>query len=872
MSRDFYLNDLAARQLFQLFQEHPLDRGAEQNRPHGDMYGLGRNQQLQFGRRTHISLGVVEDYSAHAYCYRVRPSDGMGGPLLCTQLTPSSFGAFGAKDVGMYTPGSTVVVIKLSQAFGIILGSVPFPAYDARLCLSDQLSYATRTRTDSAHRKPMLVGTQRNAINWIANRPFDLAPGTHGWISATGLRLAVNDFMAQLGSGAACGVTAFYKAMLLRIVGYNLQQWTACREHFSGNDQEELHDFTGIAVYPWEQMGLFSKGDPRRQLDPIQFQKYEPHYAVWEPKEDKQRPFHRIQIFEGYLGQGGYRVLAAPPSSPPPIMQYEEQHKLRGVAADFTTLAGDRVIASARSVSLLKRILIPVPDRQMKPEDGRGDTPDNYSPSGVSGHEIGSTAEVGLKAVAGVLDMHAYLCNWAALHPFAYHAKDWYVPEEKDIGIGPGQIQFDYGSLAGSTLLTPPSALSLKVDDRHNGNYFATMSNVTLLPDGGIIIGDGYGASLTLSQGQAIIAAPGDVWLKAGRNVVRWSGWDDICRAQNGIDMSATARDVRIKAGANIQVLADKGGMLLESRANKIRYDYSKNGEDVVSSGIMLRAALTEITTQSAGVYLRTGSENGDVLAGPIVFDANRGKSAVVVHAANFNAYLQAAWSLYFGTEGNVTDATRVHRGGAEVAGRLYADGGVSSGGALLVNGSIAVANGGIVVEEGSPFVGQLEGNALATVTNALGTAEEQVKTVNPRTGDDVFLSEVRTRFYDSNKAGEENTLKQVGFSFRDAAQYRTADFSAYEDRWQQLARLGSATLPKWEEIPVKTYSEPETYPYPGKESYESGCYYKHDFGLFNVTDGTSNSRGGGYDLESGLDEADPLQSYMVVAKAIPLS
>ncbi len=868
----FYLNDLAARQLFQQFTERPIERGENQQRPHSDVFGLGRGEQLQFGRRFHISVGVIDDYSAHTYCYRIRPSDGMGGPLLAVGLSQTAFGAFGAKDVGMYTPGTTVIVLKLAPSYGLILGALPFPAYDPRRCLSDQLSYATRTRVDATHRKPLLVGNQRNAINWVANRPFDMVPGSHGWITATGMRVFLTDFMAQLGSGAACGVTAFYKSLRLRLAGYNLEQWSACREHFSGNDQEELLDWTGIAVYPWEQMGLFSKGDPRRELSPEQFQKSQPWYAVWEPKSDKQRPFHRIQEFQGYLGQGGYRVLAAPPQSPPEQMEYEVQHKLPGLAADFTTLAGDRVIMAARSISHIKRILIPTPDRQIKPEDSRGDNPENYRHSGLLGggtaHEVRTMPANVDKMVAGVLDMHAYLCNWSALHPFAYHAKDWYVPEEGDMDLGVAQYKFPYTDLATQNLLDPPSSKSIKVDDRYGSvSLYHTTSQITQLPDGSITIGDGYGSEIRMSRGDITISAAGNIWLKAGRDVIRWAGWDDICRAQNSVDISATKHDVRIKAGKNVQVLADQGGLLLESKATKSEHDYSKTGEQVVAGGIMLRAATSEVTAHGAGVYLRTGSEDGNVTPGPIVLDAHRGKASVVVHARTFDHYLQTSLSYYFGENGTVSEAGRLTRAGLNVKGRLYADQGLASGGALLVNGAVA-STGAILAATGSPFVGELSGNALAAIEQSLQQLEEQVVTQYPQDGQEAYRTNLEQRFYETNKAGNDTVLKQAGFSFRGVDEYRASGFKGYEDRWQQLARLGSLTLPKWEEVPVRTDVDPKTYPYPGRGAYEEDCYYEQDLALFDVASGMNKPRGTGYTAEYGEEKAASLQQYGVVAQA----
>lgn len=877
-----FLGDLAARQLLQKSNERPDLQGENQTRPMADPLGQMLSSITQFGSRQNLIIGVIDDYVSSAYCYRVRTTDGCGGPLLCMYAGPGTYGAFGAKDVGMLTAGVTVLVAKLTQSYGIIIGPLPYFAYDPRRCLSDQVSYSTRTRVDAGHRKPLTIGSQRNAINWIANRPSDVVAGTQGWITPRGMRILVADAYAQIGAGDACGLTAIYRDMLLRLAAYNYQHWTCAREHMSLNDQEELHDYTGICVYPWEQLGLLAIGDPRRTLSPEQFQLSEPWYAAWEPKDDKQQPFHRIQEFEGYLGQGGMRTVVAPPSSPPEYLKLDEKQNIPGLHRDFVTLAGARIIEAAHSISLVKRITIPNPYRMKKPEDGRGDKKENYKHSGQLGggsaHKIKDMPKLGgarkqLTLAAAVLDFHAYLCNWSALHPFHYHEKDWDLPEESEIEFGGNvitQYKFDYTQLAGSALLDPPGPKSLKIDDRYgNVDFYETMSHITQLPDGGISIGDGYGSSLTLSGGHVYIAAAGDIFLKSGRTITQWAGWDVTVRAQNSIDLSSTEKDVRLKAGKNMQLLADKGGVLVESKAEGITYDYAQTGEKAVMSGIMFRAAKSEVVTVGNNIYLRTGAEDGSIAGGPIVIDAHRGKEKIVLNGRQLDAFIADAVNFNFGEAGKITSTVKLTEAIANFPGQVYADTGLASGSGLAVNGNIAVAGGQIAVEQGAPNVGQLTGEALAQVKDLLARLNEQNDTTFPQQAEQTYRVNPDTAFYGSNKAGTDTVLRQSGFSFRSTEEYLATDFAVYEDRWQQLARLGTPTGAVWKEKPVQTVNGGETYPYPGREAYTGNVYYEQPLNLFDPSSGCSKPRGGVYeDPQFGTPTPKSLNTYPVIKQS----
>jgi hypothetical protein len=55
-------------------------------------------------------------------------------------------------------------------------------------------------------------------------------------------------------------------------------------------------------------------------------------------------------------------------------------------------------------------------------------------------------------------------------------------------------------------------------------------------------------------------------------------------------------------------------------------------------------------------------------------------------------------------------------------------------------------------------------------------------------------------------------------FSFRTDDDYNISDFVLYEDRWQQMARIGGAEPEKWTEKAVKVKTGDPSWPFPGNK------------------------------------------------------
>lgn len=875
MSLFDFITDLSARQLAQRAAESAWPQAGGQTRPHFDSGMQGAAHKHGFGRTAHAVYGTIVDYTAMAHCYKVQLSGGLP-TVAAFKLTQTSCSVVGAREINILGVGTGVwVLLPERTRYGYIVGVDPPTDLDARLQLLDMLSQTTRARVDGANRTALKMPRGGGVVNKIAGRPFDGIGHDVGWINAKGGKISIDDALLQLAVNEACGIFGFQRDILLRIAAYNLEMRTAGWDHDVFNDQEEIFDVFGSTPYPWEHLGLFQRGDARRELSPTAFQIDEPHYANWEPKHDDQRPFHRHLRFGGYLGQGKAEFQTLPPTSPPEVVRLGTEMRLLGVHQDVVSLSGMRGIRAAGGIFFVKTANIPVPRQKKLPEDGRGDKNTNYKAAGTVGsgpaHKVGHVKVEGqdksLRFAAGILDLQANLFNWMAGHPFHYHTEDWDLPEESEMT----EIRAEkpnFAQLKGSMYIDLPEPTTMKVDDRYGSQpYFPTMSIIAQLPDGSIRIGDGSGAEIRMAGGHLFLSAPGDVWLKAGRNVNSWAGWDATTRAQNAFELSATNGGGYIKAEEHLHMLGGNdganGSVLIETRSSRGTFDFTSPGEDAQASGIILRAPKADVISQASNIYLRTGSDNGSVLPGQIVLDAHRGKEKISLYGSIVSQYVGERSDIFYGTEKNFDAGVTFQPGVARIGTPLTINGAITVDGAVLARSSVFVADGHILTSANNPMVGVLKDQALEQVNAAIDLATTLVASRLTQEGKARFEQGPRKLFHEDGQAGNDTILKTAQFSFRTADDYKTTGWVLYFDHWQELAD----DVAEWKEKPVATENGGNRYPYPGTRHYEEGdSLRRQPLLLFDRENGYAKDRGSIYE-DPKLKEPEPinLNSYPVI-------
>lgn len=805
-----------------------------------DPTNSGHAARNHLGQSARVLFGMVVDAIPYVHAYRVLLEQG-APPLICVQGLPASAGVVGARPLGMLVPGTKVWCLKHQQlAYGVIIGVEPDMSLAAQRGFADYVHQASHCglHIDAMHLAPFNTQLRGGVYNWNAGRPFDgLTIGEQGWITETGLRIFVDSFMAQVAVDEATGLFVFYHDQLTRLCGHHLEEFSAGHVREVLDDEGEIAGYEGYTPYPQEQLGTFGAAPIIRQHTPEEVQLPPGHYAAWEPADDRQAPYHRVVTLQGYVGQGGKRYVTAPPHSDGRHL-YADGPALTGLFDEQIALTGGYSLSSAHSLTLAKRPSIVLPRRVKLPHDPTGDTVDNYRAAGLHGEgqphrvaaEPATTAgreHEHLQRSASMLDWHRYLWHWQSVHPLHYHRRDWSLPEPSQTPLGSAERPPRFAELASQTNLPPPQPVELYIDDRYgNVDYYPNTAYLSLLPDGGVVLGDGYGAELRMCGGNLWLDAPGDVFVRSGRNFNVWAGHDAALRARNSLDASASHRDVRIKAQRNLQLLGgnddDQGGVLIESRSPGA-FQYERSGEDVVSGGIQLKAKKGPVVAWARDVYLRTGG--GDVQAGQIVLDAAKGADHISLHARTVSTFVSQS----------IIDTIN-HK-----VVNVYSENSVFLGVDLVVDGSgfftKHLSTGGWIAVKGGHIVTELapDYNYLVAAGGGRGwdrfvRAFDEVSqdgTDSRQVMDEYFRELYTEQIYGPQRVGNDDVIRGVGFSFRNAEQYRTENFELWEARWQQLARLfgGSETAILWDEKPVRAGAA-ETYPYPGREAWTENAVF----------------------------------------------
>lgn len=837
-----------------------------QSRPVADPQHQSAASLLSFYNTSRIVMGSIVGATAIANAYKVF-FEKAKQPGIAYLAPRSSCSASGPRELTTLQPGTMVACICHEQMpYSLIIGVLPPPNITPGQGGASVLFNASRSRVDEMHRKPLRMPFAGMMADMLAGRPFDATnAGEVGWIAPTGVRIFMDNWLASLGVDEMCGVTAFYHDQLLRLAGYNFQHWTAGREHESMNDQDEILDWFGVATYPHEQLGNFVPGgDPSVLKTATEWQVDTPWYGKVEADDDWRMPFHRTRQFFGYLGQGGKFSVQGPPVQ---TSQHASYAGGQGIDAPYPglidiakTVDGRLLVQVAKGVSVAKRAAIVSPARLRRPEqpDGtanHGDAPSNYKFSGRTGNgvdhaitgdvAIPATTEKNLSRAAGLLDLHSYFFNHAAVHPFFYHANDYAVPEESELGPSVATPPFqDLGSQM--YLDTEPFKTTRPVDHRYgDSDYYGLSCGYDLLDDGGVVWYGGCGEEIRFVAGSIVLACPGDIWLKSGRNVVQWAGGDLIMRAKNSADLTVTEGDIRHKAEHNYHVTSGNdgtGSLLLENRADAGSYDFSQLGEAASASGIILKSKAAPVVAIAAGVYIRTGG--GDVATGPIYLDANQGSDDIVTNSLRIVSYLQENHTQLFGTQGGVTKGNTFGADKTTICAPTQIAGRVAVNGDVAIKGNFLAASGHVITEgaSASTDVGVLEGTSLSDTYQAAADGAEDATSGLSRVGDQYFQG-LTEEFYADARPGNADTITSIQFSLRQLSDYRTSDFRVYEDRWQQMGRLAGTVGEAWTERPVVCGGIP-TYPYPGREKFEGDTLMQQDLTLFSPTTGNSNDRG----------------------------
>jgi len=866
--------DLTARQLDWKLAENEFWR----DRQIADPTLVLANEGRHLGRPAELLFGRVMDSIPYVGTYKVLPERG-AAVITCTHAPSGPNSAIGVRANTSIPCGAHVwFIYHRNLNHGIIIAVEPYFMTNPTLALSDYIFIGSRTglHRDVGYAAPWTTKT-RGIGDWSSGNPFDSTTGGE-WcmITRTGLRVFVDDYMTQIGTGEGAGFETFLFDNLCRMHGINLQIRSQPFEWEALDDESELYEILGRSVYPWEAMGATRQGiQTSKTFGPEETELDQPWYGAIEPKLDNQMPVRRRMNYGGYLGQGGKRIVQVPSAGG--LWSYGSAPGLTSVFEENIALSGAYSMRSAKSIIISKRPLIPKIYQKRRPDDYAGDKSANYKASSAYGsgpqHKITgnletpsvSDLEPHLIRHCGTPDLVSYIFNWEGVHPFFYHHLDWHLGEETESDMGGNVPPPQFGSLSGhGKMYTPdPPKTSLSVDHRYNSvDYALTNSYLVFLEDGGIALADGYGSEIRMTGGSIHVTAPGDVWNKGGRNVVNWAGRDALIRANRHCEVSSTGKDVRIKAERHCWLLSGNGGgdglLLLESRSSVTDYKFKSEdgtpaiGEKASAGGVAIRAPHSNAVTWAKDIYLRTGG--GSVDKGAITLDAARGESPITTNSSCVVEFIPMGAGLYLGFYEREEDSVTVRKADGFTDYFTLIDcytvirGDLGLDGRYFGNDWIYADNGHIMTALAPQYNNLVPGLKPGSFKEYF----EKVKQAEEKFCDDLtqYFDKAYTQYwYKEFRGGNDEVMTIAEFSFRDSDQCGTLkgdklSFRLFEDRWQQLDRMGSGAASKWSENWVQSQGM-QTAPYPGAEAmqHDEG-YVEVELTIFDPRSGTAKPHG----------------------------
>jgi hypothetical protein len=840
--------------------------------PADDLQGtinLHRNSLSVTGR---VFFGRVQFSMPYFGWYRVALADGQGIWPCTLSLNDTSPNIIGPRSTAVLPPDTKVAVtFEPNSSVGNIIGVLPEIIMDGSQVFSDCVAQGNN------------VGVKKNGYYWqyitqladdggvldfSSSRPMDGTIYDWGIMAETGVGVHVDPDMTFLRVSEDCGVFAFVFDHFLRVTGHNSEYISAAHRTEYRHDEGEHRITKNEALYPWEALGAFEFGAQvfRENSDvAVQYDKPE---AKFEPLMADQQPFYRYREHGGYTGQGRIREMVLPPDgvSGSELNRYGSTQNYLGVFREQIGIDGLWAVESAKGVVLAKRSLVASP-REVRPCDDYSQEcdskeNDNYKFSGLFGggkeHKVGDIENPAgdnapLMSACGVLDAHTQYFNWRSVHPFAYHEKDYRLPEESELKLARNQTGPSFADLKDRTWLKRPEPKKQRVDHRMGDvDYWELYSHITLTEDGGVVIHGGHGEEIRMVGGNITISAPGNIFLQSGKSTVLLSGDDAVVRANNSVDISANKKDVRLKAHVNLHAVSGvsgEGGTLFENQAKTEYQVYPETGgEDIRSSGIVFKAANSQIAAMGKDIYLRTGNVDAGIAGGDIVLDAAKGDRNIIATCGEFRRFMRSRAYDAFGFP-NVRSVNAFSQSETLLGSQIRVRGSMDVRGGIRAREGVTVASGHFMSQVGGE-VGRLRNPELV---------REQIETMQQtqedfrKTASGNYEGSFTEQLYRDEAIGNAETQKKISFSYRTEKQYGTdRDFVLPQTHYQILANANSGGTTVWKEEVVK-YQGKETMPWPGLRNWRDDQTFltlpAEEFKMYDLEEARAKPREHGVEI-----------------------
>ena len=765
-----------------------------------------------------LARGLVVRSGIGAYDCEVAVDGGQ--TIVCSTLSPVLSDVFGASQACLPVPGSQVLVyvppagVSQQRMYrGVILGVLPDgPAYGipegaAKVADTEFPEGGVAQFTESG---PSAIASDKDYQGhgeFQCGRPHDMVPGEYGLLNHAGAGVVIGALSTTVKGSELASVRCSALDDQVRITSGHFRHINAAGSEEIFNDGGYVTVESFVSMYHHERLGVKDQGTAAMKWEPVDLLQAGERKSGVETVKPTQTAKKRLYRYAGYLGDI-VNVFVASPDPDKDVEEMAEPGKDSGLLHYHVDSSGRFTMRSAAGILLERYDRIPVPKRTHYAWDPAGDKadgqPQEKKPFVVKdGHPMAIGLTIG--------DMAAWW-NHQAYARFLQFGKDFTIPKQADL-----KCPADSYDAAGRG-----SENFREYDTRH--------SYVALTQNGGIVLRDAWGSEIVMADGRITFNAASNIEIRSGSSVVILGGDDVVAKAYNSIDLSATKKDVRIKAENNLQVVSMKRGVLVQSKAqgDVDPSAWDKVGEDLVSAGVVIKSDSSSVVV--VGKKTEVQGVDGVNIAS---FDGDRPNGVVAISGRMVAAAASdSVVATAKGTSGLV----------------------VSEQGATLCAPSVMAVGAQSVAEVAGNYMMlgiPLEARSMYSSVVAICKSQSQQYLDSV-----AWLSPVPP-----------TVVSRVDFRFRTTEQYGTKSdsglaggvFSVYEPSWAVMA---DAKRPLLKTCQTKAWDEGKDagdgYPWPGSEAMSGKSYrtYKEQ----NVgDDGVEDAKSG----TAALTE-DPFSSYHI--------
>lgn len=734
--------------------------------------------------------GVVVRSGIGSYdCEVVVGGEDSGMTIVCQTLAPVLHDTYGVSQACMPAAGSTVLVyapraglLRSKVPRGVILGVIPENGVGvgsasgapgvSKLADTDFPEGGAAQYTEAGYAAIATDAGHPYHDDYQCGRPHDIVPGEYALLGHSGAGLVIGALSTTIKGSEAASVRCSALDDQVRVTSGHFR-------HISAAGGEEIFDDGGyisvesaVSLYQPERLGVKSFGTKAFEWGSGSPSELKATRSGIDQLKPTQTAKKRLYRYAGYLGDV-VNVFVANPDPSKDVEDMDSDSADQGLMHYHVDSSGRFTMRSAGGIMLERYDRIPVPKRRHYAWDPEGDAAESSSPEEKKGFETDEKYPMGIGL--SLADMAAWW-NHLSYARFRQFGKDFSLKDQKD-------------------LKTPDDAYdTLGKGEEPYGKHDARHSYVGLTPDGGIVLRDAWGSEIVMADGRITLNAAGNVEIRSGSSVVVMGGHDVIAKAHDSVDVSATEKDVRIKAQGNMQLVSADRGVLIQSKAKGegSADAWDESGEGLRSAGVVIKA--DEATVAMLGRRTEVQGSSGVSIAS---FEGGGPSGSVVVSGK----------SVVATASGSVV-ATAAGTSGVVVSEQSAL---VVAPSVLCVGGESAADISGNQMMLGIPVdVGSMYSQVVSICKSYVQLYLSDVQWLNPYPP--TVFSKIDFRYRTSKEYGTDRDSGVAG-----------GQFSVYEPSWAAMAEAGREPL---KAVKTKAWEEREDaaggYPWPGKDAMNS--------------------------------------------------